>query len=318
MVHGMLSNENVEASEGMTLLILCKGRAYDAQLRAEIAALKMKRLTSMMWLSVTTGSKFELTVNEVGEERVVTSIHEIEKGGRRVRIIDPNEVLRAPMAAAEVEAAGDDDTQRVTVHHRTLTALNRQREISDRYLLLIDVWNRELQAGSDMGKRIFEATGLKHITPRDFLVLPNPVAPGSLLFGVLRTGVAAGIHAWLSLPDGQCIVPTDGSDDEALESLRQGVQLHQWENETLMRPTHAGKVVVSMLNNSRFLPTGRPTSYVSAMASTMGKVDTRFTRNEYLRDEATREICLPSADAGLAPIEANIYDCLASMLCHKA
>lgn len=291
----------MENKESLEILHLAKGRCYDGSLRNELTARRLKRLTSTTWISLNTCNKYEMVISEVVDQKLITRVNLIEKN-RAIAIVDPKEVV-----ASQAPTKTIPEGEKVQIHHKTRAALAKQQLVSERFLQLIDAWNREILNGSPLGQRLVQETGLKHISRQDFLILPNPLAPDTPLFGKLASGVAASIHGWLHMPDDQYIVPTDGTDEGALESLKDGLVFHNWEAETFDRPTHAAKIVITILN-------AETTSYVNAMASAKQKTDCRFTRNEYRRNEATREICIPDTNGDLSPIDATLYDCLRAML----
>lgn len=106
-----MTNEN----EGRQLYAIAKGRLYDALLRKEIAAMGLKRIETLQWISPATGNKYELILSESKDsQHVVSRIDMLEKN-RRIHLLSSEE---------EQEKKGITG-----IHVKTIAAFKKQEEI---------------------------------------------------------------------------------------------------------------------------------------------------------------------------------------------
>jgi len=289
--------------EGQDLLSLVKGRMYNADLRAELAKFGLRRIGGYQWVSKATANKYELIVTEDGDEKVVSGVDVVEKD-QRIHLMDVEE---KPATTEELANAN------ITVHHKTMEAIYHQIDITHDYLGLIDYWNQEIDMDTFKGRELKRETGGKFIRWLDLIFLPDSLASGEYLIGTIRQGKAAAIHSWLDLPDGDFIVPTDGSEEAAMESLRLGLKFHRWEAETFETAAAAGQYAIRALNNSK-------TTYALAIKKLLGKENGAISRNDFYRNDKGQmcRIEVNRTEAGIAvtevPVEATIADCIDSLL----
>lgn len=291
--------------EGQNLLSMVIGRAYNAELRGELTQSGYRRIGSLQWISKSTGEKYELVVSD-DESKTVQGLDHLE-GNKRFHIRDEH-------AAPEPKAEEPVVTVNLNVHHKTANAILKQLELSDFYFDLMDRWNDEMYRGTALGQQLRELCKQPQIDWFNFLFLPDPTASGEYLFATLRKGVAAGMHAWLQLPDERYFVPTDGTTDGAWDSLQVGLEFHEWEAQTFETPAAAGQCALKMLNYS-------DTTYAQTIHRLLGKEGVKLSRNDFYRDadnlmcriEVTRD------EAGRllfrdVPVQPTIAECIDSLL----
>ena len=144
-------------------------------------------------------------------------------------------------------------------------------------------------------------------------MLPDPLAGGHYFFGLKRKGVAASIHSWLNLPDGDYIVPTNGMVDEIKDSLMEGMEFHKWESETFKTAAAAGQYAIRALNNSN-------TTYAQAIRQLLGKEESPISRNDFYRnyEGVMCRVEVHQTPNGIEVIDVpalpNIVDCIDSLL----
>jgi hypothetical protein len=289
--------------EGQDLLSLVKGRMYNAELRAELAKFGLRRIGGYQWVSKATANKYELIVTEDGDEKVVSGVDAVEKD-QRIHLMDVEE---KPATTEELANAN------ITVHHKTLEAISHQIDVTYDYLDLIDQWNMEIDMDSPIGRELEKETGGKFIQWSDLIFLPDPLASGEYLFGAIRQGKAASIHSWLDLPNGDFIVPTDGSEEAARDSLKHGLKFHLWEKENFETAAAAGQYTIRALNNSK-------TTYALAIKKLLGKENAAISRNDFYRNDKGQmcRIEVSRTEAGIAvvekAVEATVAECIDSLL----
>lgn len=289
--------------EGQDLLSLVKGRVYNAELRTELAKFGLRRIGGYQWISKATANKYELVVTEEGDEKIVSGVDVVEKD-HRIHLMDVEE-----KPAVTKELANPS----ITVHYKTMESIHHQLEISQDYEYLIDRWNQEIEMNTPEGRMLKSLTGGRYITWEDFVFLPDPLASGYNLFGTIYHGKASGVYALLDLQDGRCIVPTDGSEEGALESLKAGLEFHQWEFNTFETAAAAGQFAIKALNNSK-------TTYAQAIKRLLGKENGTISRNDFYRNDKGQmsRIEVSLTDAGVVVAEPyalpTIADCIESLL----
>lgn len=269
------------------------------------------RRVGNQWISKTTGYHYELLLEENEEQKVVVGIH----------CLDDDTYLPEPepepvVAVCEEAAPAPEPTvviPDVTVHHKTATALQRQFEISDFYLDLIEYWNDQIHQGTALGQQLQAIIPNPYLSWSDFLVIPEPMASTDYLFCAIHSGKAASIHAWLDLPDGRYLVPTDGTESGAFDSLMCGKEFHQFEVETFETAAAAGQYVIKALNASH-------TTYAQTIRKMLGKEEAPITRNDFYRN-AKNVMCyvrVSRDEKGIVitevPCRPCITDCLDSLL----
>lgn len=256
--------------EGQDLLSLVKGRIYNAALRAEIAERGFRRIGGTQWISKITAYKYEMVLTENGDEKIVSGVDVVEKD-YRVHLMDTEE---KPAISEELVNTS------ISVHYKTIEAIDHQLDICDYYNHLIyDIWNSEISMNTPFGRELKQITNGKYIDWFNLVILPDPLARGRHLFGVIRTGKTAAIHAWLDLQDGRYIVPVDGTDEGAMDSLKTGLEFHAWENEHFETPAAAGQFAIKAINHSK-------SSYAMAIKKLLGKEDSPISRNDFYRNSA--------------------------------
>lgn len=284
-------------TEELQLYRLVIGHVYDADLRKQIAALGLRRLTTLQWISKT-GNRYELFLSE-DEEKRVSRLDKLEKN-RRVHIL-------------EKTATSPDGSNR-GIHGMTLNAFSRQvefgRQITEDYL---DRWNAELYRKSAEGVRLKEYVPEGMVSFENLLFLPDPTCRGSYIYGMKDSGKVAAKNAWLNLPDGEFIIPTDMTEYGAFASLSSGSDLHRYEVENFKTPLQAARFTARVLNAS-------PTSYVACIRKMTGKGDGEFSTDDFFRN-SRKEICrieIVHEDSGISlleiPIIPTLADCLDSLL----
>ncbi len=290
--------------EGQDLLRLVKGRTYNAELRAELAKFGLRRIGGMQWISKVTANKYELITSGNGDEKVISGVDAVEKD-HRIHLMNVEE---KPATSEELVNAN------ISVHYKTMEAIDHQLGIADFYNHLIyDVWNAEIDMGSPYGMELKKLTKGRFISWEDMIFLPDPLASGNNIYGIKRKGKAAAVHSWLDLPDGECIVPTDGSEESALESLKQGLEFHQWEYEHFDTPAAAGQFAIKALNNSK-------TTYALAIKKLLGKEEAAISRNDFYRNDkgVMCRIEVERTEDGIAvaevPVIPTLADCIESLL----
>jgi len=289
--------------EGQDLLSLVKGRVYNAELRTELAKFGLRRIGSMQWVSKATANKYELILTGDGDEKVVSGVDVVEKD-YRIHLMDVEE---KPATTEELANAN------ISVHYKTIEAINHQVDITYDYLNLINEWNQEIDMDSPKGRELKQITKGGFVNWQDLFFLPDPLASSENLFGVIRPGKTAAIHSWLELLDGRFVVPTDGSEEGALESLESGIAFHQWEYETFDTPAAAGQYAIKVLNNSK-------TTYALAVKKLLGKENSPISRNDFYRNEKGQmcRIEVNRTNAGISvadvPVLPTLADCIESLL----
>lgn len=291
--------------EGQNLLSMLKDRAYNAELRGELTQSGFRRIGSLQWISKSTGDKYEIILSD-DEQKIVVGIDLID-GNRHFHIRDEQ--------AAPVEQANEQPpvTINLNVHHKTANAILKQLEFSDFYFDLMDRWNDEMYRGTALGQQLRELCKQPQIEWYNFLFLPDPTASGEYLFATFRKGVAAGMHAWLQMPDDRYIVPTDGTTDGAWDSLQVGLEFHAWEMQNFDTPAAAGQFAIRMLNNS-------DTTYAQTIHRLLGKEGVKISRNDFYRN-AQNQMCrieVVRDEHGLhitdVPVQPTVAECIDSLL----
>lgn len=244
---------------------MVEGRVYNAELRSELIQFGLRRIAAMQWVSKETATKYELLLSDE-DSKIVTGV-DILDANRRIHIA-VNETVEetAPVPQAPLN-----------LHHKTMTAIMRQLDISDYYFDLMDRWNDEMMRETPLGNQLRTACKMDNIVWDNFLFLPDPTASGEYMFATFRKGKAASMHAWLQMPDDKYIVPTDGTDEAAYDSLLSGLEFHRWEFDTFDTPAAAGQFAIKLLNNSN-------TTYAQAIRRLLGKEEGKITRNDFYRN----------------------------------
>lgn len=289
--------------EGQNLYNLVVGQVYNSELRSKLAQFGLRRIGNNQWISKETAAKYELLFADENELKVVTGVDLIEKDLH----IHINEQSEPVEASVEVSAPV------VTIHHKTAMAMQRQQEISDYYFDLIDQWNDEMYHGTSLGQMLAEVVHGPELAWDRFMFLPNPLATGGYIFCAIHEGKAAAAHAWLELPDGRYIVPTDGTPDGLYDSLQSGMEFHTWEFEQFDTPAAAGQFAIKMLNASK-------TTFAQSVRKMLGKETAAISRNDFYRN-SSGEMCrieIDSTEQGLrfieVPVVPTLADCLESLL----
>ena len=293
--------------EGQTLYNLVIGRNYNAELRNEMLQLGIKRISNLLFISKATATKYELILKDEGENRVVVGVDAIEKDSR-THLTDPNAKADESKADESPEVL-----QNISIHHKTVAAMQRQVEISYYYYDLIDRWNGEMYEGTALGQQLRELVKQESINWENFIFLPDPLASGEYVFGAIHEGKAASIHSWLDLPDGRFIVPTNGTPDGAFDSLECGMEFHAWEFQSFDTPAAAGQYAIKLINNSN-------TTYAQAIRKLLGKENGKVTRNDFHRN-IHGEMCRVEVireDRGIrfndVPVVPTVADCIDCLL----
>ena len=290
--------------EGQNLLCMVNGRVYNAELRTELSQAGFRRIAPNIWISKDSANKYELLIAEDGDEKLVKGVDLLE-GNRHVHL--------AAVDEASADGAGESPVEiNLNIHHKTADAIMKQLEVSDRFFDIMDYWNDQMAQGTVRGQQLQTLVGQPQISWENFLFLPNPMATGEYLFATFRRGVAASIHAWLALPDERFMVPTDGTEDGAYDSLQYGREFHAWEFDTFTTPAAAGQYAIRMLNNS-------DTTYAHLIRQLLGKEEGKITRNDFYRN-AQNIMCrievvrdaegLHFTDVPALPTIADCIDCL--------
>lgn len=289
--------------EGQHLLSLVNGRAYNAELRAELIKAGLRRISGTQWISKETAAKYELIISDE-ETKIVTGV-DIVEANQRIHVLNP-QTIRTEEEMVNLPVVNN-------VHHKTANALYKQLEISDYYFTLMDEWNEEMYRGTPHGYELKALCQKPQISWEDFLFLPDPMASGEYVFATLHSGKRAEIQAWLMLPDEKFIVPTDGTPEGALQSLTNGVTFHAWEFNTFDTPAAAGQFAIKMINQSN-------TTYAQAIRRLLGKENGKVTRNDFYRN-AQKQMCrleVKRDERGLhftdVPALPTIADCIDSLL----
>jgi len=266
----------------------------------------LRRIGNMQWVSKATANKYELILADEGDEKIVKGVDVIEKD-HRIHLVDPTETV------SEIEEPDDGGCATgVTVHHKTAAAIHRQLEIANDFFYLMDRWNQEIEMKSAFGREIKTLVPGEYISWENFIFLPDPLASGDYIFGAIRQGKAAALHSWLDLPEGDFIVPTDGSPDSVQESLACGQRFHAWEFASFDTPAAAGQFTIKALNASK-------TTYATAIKKLLGKENASITRNDFYRNKQNQmcrvevirnESGLVVRDVPVVPTLADCLDCL--------
>lgn len=291
--------------EGQNLYNLVVGQVYNSELRSKLAQFGLRRIGNNQWISKETAAKYELLFADQEEQKIVSGVDLIEKNQHIHINVGPDPVPEVPVV--EVSAPI------VAVHHRTAMALQRQQEIANSFFDLIDEWNDEMYRQTPLGRQLSTVVKGPQLAWERFMFLPNPLATGDYLFGAIHEGKAASLHAWLELPDGRYIVPTDGTRDGAYDSLQSGIEFHAWEFEQFDTPAAAGQYTIKLLNVSK-------TTYAQSVRKLLGKENSPVSRNDFYRN-ASGEMCrievIPT-EQGLrfneVPVVPTVADCLESLL----
>lgn len=296
--------------EGKDLLKTVKGKTFNAELRSILAKEGFRRVGNQ-WVSKSTAAKYEFIFEEHEDSKIVVGLDVVE-GAMRIHVQDGNDPIPEPK---------EDVPSPSVVHHKTATAILKQLSISDFYFEMMDKWNYEIETKTPDGQRLNALTKLSHITWQDFLFLPDPTGSGEYLFGTIREGKAAQLHAWLAMPDGRYIVPTDGTEEGAFASLSCGQEFHKWEFEQFETPAAAGQFTIKMLNASN-------TTYAQAIRRILGKESAPITRNDFYRnkdgimcrlDVMRDDYGLHITDVPCLPTMADCLDCLLAVrIRHRA
>lgn len=296
--------------EGQTLLSLVKGQVYNADLRNQLTQMGLRRIGNNQWISRETAARYELIMTGDEEQKVVTGVDIIDKN-TRVHLFDPEEErAKSQIHAKDEDREGKAET---SLHHKTLVALARQRDVSHFYLDLINAWNYEIDQNTQMGKQLKTLVSTPFISFDNFFFLPSPLADGEYLFATIREGKAASMHAWLELPEGRYVVPTDGTEDGALDSLQCGRDFHKWEAEHFETAAAAGQFAIKALNNSK-------TTFAQAIRKLLGKENSPISRNDFYRnrDNVMCRVEIHQTESGLVvtdvPVQTSMADCIESLL----
>lgn len=294
--------------EGQDLYSLIAGRPYNAELRAEMSKFGLRRLNGSEWISKATANKFELVFTEDGDSKIVTNIY-VYQNGIRVPVVDnnqPSEPQPQPEEESTVEVS-------LSLHHKTQVAIDHQLDIAYNYLDLIEQWNYEMHTESPFGKQLSTALKREMISWKDFVILPDPTATGEYLFFTLRDSKTAAFHSWLDLPNGQYVVPTEGTTDAAFDSLMSGIEFHQWESASFETAAAAGQFAIKALNASQ-------SSYAQIIHKLLGKEGIAITRNDFYRnpDGIMCRIEIGRDERGLVftdvPVEPSVSECIDCLL----
>jgi len=256
-----MTNEN----EGRQLCSIAKGRLYDALLRKDIAAMGLKRTETLQWLSTATGNKYELILSELKDsQQVVSRIDMLEKN-RRIHLLAPEE---------EQGKSGISG-----IHGKTIAAFQKQEEIGFYFNdeVLRD-WNIAIQRGTSEGQQLCQLAGSPDISFENLVFLPSPLASNNYIFGQIASGKVAERFAWLSLPDGKHIIPTDGTSEGAVCSLSSGTELHMWEVDNLKTPLQAARMTARIINQSQ-------TKYCECLLKMIGKEGVVLSTDDFPRNE---------------------------------
>lgn len=289
--------------EGQNLFNLVMGQVYNSELRSKLAQFGLRRIGNNQWISKETAAKYELLFAEKDELKIVTGVD----------LIDKDQHIHINQQEGLDDALSEASTPLVSVHHKTAMAMQRQQDISDYYFALIDQWNNEMYHGTSLGQMLVEIVHGPQLVWDRFLFLPNPLATGGYIFGAIHEGKAAAMHAWLELPDGRYIVPTDGTPDGAYDSLQSGMEFHAWEFQQFDTPAAAGQFAIKLLNASK-------TTYAQSIRKILGKENAPVSRNDFYRN-LSGEMCRIEIDVteqGLrfteVPVLPTMADCIESLL----
>lgn len=292
--------------EGQDLLSLVKGRVYNAELRADLAKLGMRRINNQQWVSKATAAKYELIMTDDGDERVVTGV-DILENNLHIHVLDP-EAEAASVSSVEGNAAQLPSPEQ----QRMVNDVNQQLDVASFYFNLMDQWNYEIEMQTGFGREMQTLVKGDAIRLEDFFFLPDPLASGSYLFGTLTDDPAAQPDAWLELPNGQYVVPTDGSPDGAFDSLHAGVGFHEWERLQFETPAAAGQFAIKAINGSQ-------SDFAKAIKKLLGKENGSVTRNDFYRNR-DGQMCrieiyrnptgISMGEIPVAPTLADCIDCL--------
>lgn len=297
------TNFSINMKEGQNLYNLVINQNYSSELRNILAQFGLRRIGNNQWVSKETAAKYELLFADESDPKLVTGVDLIEKD-QHIHINDPKEVL------VDVDIP---TSSVVTVHHKTAMAMQRQDEITDYYFYLMDQWNEQIYYQTPLGRQLEAIAHSQQIRMDNFLFLPNPLATGGYIFGAIREGKAASMHSWLDLPDGRFIVPTEGTDQSAFESLQCGLEFHAWEFQNFDTPAAAGQFAIKMLNASK-------TTYAQSIRKMLGKENTPISRNDFYRN-SSGEMCrieVICTEQGMrfneVPVVPLVADCIDSLL----
>ena len=294
--------------EGYTLLNMVKDREYNTELRLELVKAGLLRINKQEWICKATANRFELIMSDKDDLHRVTGVDQLVEGRRiHIKATAPDDDMLKSDASAHAGVAS-----LVGVHHKTLAAFERQRELASQIFDKMDMWNDEISRGTVFGNQLKALVGLDFITWENFLFLPDPLASGSYILGAIRQGKAASLHAWLNLRDGNYIVPIDGSDDMAFASLADGQKFHDWEFRTFATPAAAGQYAIGLINNTE-------STYAQTIRRMLGKEAAPVTRNDFYRN-VNKEMCrievdhdqfgVHVLDVPTLPTLADSIDCL--------
>lgn len=141
------------------------------------------------------------------------------------------------------------------------------------------------------------------------MFLPSPLASNKYIFGTIASGKVAARFAWLSLPDGKYIIPTEGTAAGAAESLAAGTELHMWEVENLKTPLQAARMAARIVNQSQ-------TKYTECLLKMIGKEGMTLTTDDFPRN-GQGQICrieVEQTPDGLSFLEVPIIPTIADAL----
>jgi len=294
--------------EGQNLYKLVKGQVYNSELRNNLAQFGLRRIANNQWISKSTATKYELQLEDANDQKVVVGLDIIENG-EHIGVIDPFESI--PMDTVEQTI---DKVSTINVHHKTLSALQRQLDVTYHFLRIIDEWNEEMEQGTNKGQQLQTIVNALQISWENLFFLPDPMCNGEYLFGAIRKGKAASIHSWLELLDEEgYVVPADDSEDGAYESLLCGKSFHAWEFESFDTPAAAGQYAIKVLNASK-------STYAMTIRKLLGKENGRITRNDFYRNEQNVmcRVEIIHNESGLSfrdiPALPTLADCIDSLL----
>lgn len=283
---------------------LVKGRPYNSELRNELAQLGLRRISNNLWISKVTATKYELILQGEDEQKIVSGIDAIDNGCR-VHLSDK----AAKASVQEIIPQAPE----VTLHYKTVQALQRHLENSYFFYQLIEDWNYEIYRGSAFGQQLAAIAKHPEIAWCDFIFLPDPTATGEYIFGTIHKGKAASIHAWLDAFDDNYIVPAEPTPDGAYDSLICGQEFHEWEQNTFETAAAAGQHAIKMLNSSN-------TTYANAIKQLLGKENGKISRNDFFRN-TENQMCrleIERTNHGVlfheVPVTPTVVECIDSLL----
>lgn len=290
--------------EGLNLYNLVIGQIYNAELRNKLSQFGLRRIGNNQWISKETASKYELLFVEKDDEKVVAGVDLIEKD-QHIHLDNAGPAV-VENAIAERTPIAQFDTE-------TVMNFQHHQQIADFYVDLIGYWNDQIQMGSQLGQQLSHVAQCEQISFDQCMFLPNPMATSFYLFCTIKEGKSASEQAWLEMPDGCFIVPADGTEEGAFESLQCGIEFHKWEKKQFDTAAAAGQYAIKMLNASKTL-------YAQSIKKMLGKESASITRNDFYRN-SSGEMCrieVIMTPQGLrfdeVPVEPTLADCIDSLL----